>query len=176
MKEIVDQTGLSKGAFYHYFSSKEQVFEEVIQHFFRGMMITDYDQFDQESLFGFYTGILSKIEKDRKASKKLFAEDTNKSLSHNYYYLIFDAMRMLPDFKREHQVDQENELRAWTKIISIAKQSNEIKTLMVDDVVARLFIYLGDGVNINLVINDLSGNKANELKNLWDALYSSLKT
>ena len=29
MKEIVDKTGLSKGAFYHYFESKEQLFLEV---------------------------------------------------------------------------------------------------------------------------------------------------
>ena len=31
MKEIVDKTGLSKGAFYHYFQSKEKLFEEIIK-------------------------------------------------------------------------------------------------------------------------------------------------
>ena len=31
MKEIVKETGLSKGAFYHYFESKEQLFLELLQ-------------------------------------------------------------------------------------------------------------------------------------------------
>ena len=35
IKEIVEITGLSKGAFYHYFQSKEQLFEEVMEHFFK---------------------------------------------------------------------------------------------------------------------------------------------
>ena len=30
MKEIVEKTGMSKGAIYHYFNSKEQLFLEVI--------------------------------------------------------------------------------------------------------------------------------------------------
>ncbi len=49
MKEIVDKTGMSKGAFYHYFSSKDQVFAEVIQYFFMDMMTTDYDKIPQNS-------------------------------------------------------------------------------------------------------------------------------
>jgi AcrR family transcriptional regulator len=36
MKEIVNATRLSKGAFYHYFESKEKVFKEVVRHFMRG--------------------------------------------------------------------------------------------------------------------------------------------
>ncbi len=34
MKEIVEETGLSKGAFYHYFESKEKLFYEIIDYFF----------------------------------------------------------------------------------------------------------------------------------------------
>jgi AcrR family transcriptional regulator len=34
MKEIVDKTGLSKGAFYLHFRSKEQLFMEVTDYFF----------------------------------------------------------------------------------------------------------------------------------------------
>ena len=34
MKEIVEKTGLSKGAFYHHFSSKEILFKEIVLMFF----------------------------------------------------------------------------------------------------------------------------------------------
>ena len=39
MKEIVKQTGLSKGAFYHYFESKEQLFQEVLDFFLNNVMV-----------------------------------------------------------------------------------------------------------------------------------------
>ena len=44
MSEIVKQTGLSKGAIFHYFSSKEALFKEIAQPcFFRwGLLITPY--------------------------------------------------------------------------------------------------------------------------------------
>ena len=41
MKEIVEKTGLSKGAFYHYFKSKEKFFLEVINNFFSSVMNFD---------------------------------------------------------------------------------------------------------------------------------------
>ena len=45
MKDIVDATGLSKGAFYYYFSSKEQLFFEVLDFFFTGVMSHDYNSY-----------------------------------------------------------------------------------------------------------------------------------
>ena len=168
MKEIVDKTGLSKGAFYHYFSSKEQVFSEVISHFFTGVMTEDYNQFSQTSLKKFYHDILNKTEKNKAATSKLTKEDVNS----NYYYLIFDAMRMLPNFKQKHHEQQKEELKAWKNIVAKAKLNGEIATPMTDEQVAKLFIFIGDGVNINLVIN---GGAKHALKPLWDNLYNSIK-
>ncbi|OIP04989.1 MAG: hypothetical protein AUJ97_01965 [Bacteroidetes bacterium CG2_30_32_10] len=34
MSEIVEKTGFSKGAFYHYFTSKEELFKEIASNFF----------------------------------------------------------------------------------------------------------------------------------------------
>jgi AcrR family transcriptional regulator len=34
MKEIVEKTGMSKGAFYHYFPSKEDLFIEIIGKYY----------------------------------------------------------------------------------------------------------------------------------------------
>ena len=49
MKEIVQKTGLSKGAFYHYFSSKEELFNEIIHTFYLKMMAVEFEKFDQKS-------------------------------------------------------------------------------------------------------------------------------
>jgi len=176
MKEIVDKTGLSKGAFYHYFSSKEQLFAEVISHYYTGIMTIDYAAYSQNSLKEFYTDILAGYETNRSATEQLIPHQQDEAISSNYYYLIFDAMRMLPDFRDNHQQEQKKELNAWKSVIATAKVNKEITTLVSDEELAKLFIYLGDGTNINLIINDNIDLKKNELKHLWDALYNSLKS
>ncbi|MFH0989670.1 MAG: helix-turn-helix domain-containing protein [bacterium] len=60
MNEIVKAIGLSRGAFYHYFESKEQLFVEVINTFFFEKMMIDYSRLSQNSLWdNFYKELLS---------------------------------------------------------------------------------------------------------------------
>ncbi len=102
------------------------------------MLATDYGQFSLNSLKQFYTDILNKFEKKKTLlAKDIFGRKVN-NLNDNYYYLLFDAMRMLPDFKERHHEEQREELRAWKKIISIARQNNEINTQMTDEHTAKL--------------------------------------
>ncbi|KAA6311468.1 HTH-type transcriptional repressor KstR2, partial [termite gut metagenome] len=39
LRDIVNEVGLTKGAFYHYYTSKEQVFEEAVKYFYNHVMI-----------------------------------------------------------------------------------------------------------------------------------------
>jgi TetR/AcrR family transcriptional repressor of nem operon len=164
MSQIVAGAGLSKGAFYHYFT-KEQVFSEVIGHFFTDMMMTWPDGLSQGSLEKFYSGILSMYEKNR----------SNPSLSSNYYYLIFDAIRILPAFRQQHLDQQKKELAMWKKVIATARKNGEVRTIMTDEQVAKLFIYLSDGAHVNLIIRGEIHKKKNELRSLWEGLYQSIK-
>lgn len=176
MKEIVDKTGLSKGAFYHYFSSKEQVFEEVISHFFKEILVVDYNRFSQESLYSFYADVLGQYEKNRSAIAKTISVNEESTFTNNFYYLLFDAMRMLPGFKALQQQQQKEELKTWKHVVNRARKNGEIVTVMTDEQVAKLFIYLSDGTNLNLILDGLVDKKKNELRILWDGLYNSLKT
>jgi TetR/AcrR family transcriptional repressor of nem operon len=176
MKEIVNRTGLSKGAFYHYFNSKEQVFEEVIAHFFAAAISFDHDTLPQTSLKKFYRGVIDNYNKETSAASKLIPVDKQNSFNHNFYYLIFDAMRILPDFKKNHLAQQKAEFKIWKSVIALARKNKEIKTVMTDDQLARLFISSSDGTNISLIMSDKAGKMGEELKWLWDGLYGSIKT
>lgn len=175
MKEIVEMTGMSKGAFYHYFNSKEQVFAEVIDHFFLKAMTTDYDKFSKDSLKGFYTDILEDYYKNTKASASLIPKSKEKEISNNYFYLIFDAMRLLPDFKEKHALQQKHELQAWIEVSGNALVNSEIKTHLTAEIVSKLFINLGDGTNLKVIMENQTAYEKSELKTLWDGLYESLK-
>ena len=53
MKEIVEKTGMSKGAVYHYFESKEQLFLEVLTDSLDDILV-DYTKFSKDSLNQFF--------------------------------------------------------------------------------------------------------------------------
>jgi TetR/AcrR family transcriptional repressor of nem operon len=175
MKEIVDTTGMSKGAFYHYFSSKEQVFSEVIDYFFFKTMTTDFAPFSRDSLKAFYTDILGDYVKNRKASASLVPASRDNELSNNYFYLIFDAMRLLPDFKEKLARQQKQELVMWTEVAAKALNNGEIRTRLTAEQVSKMFINLGDGTHLSLILGKMRDHVENELQVLWDGLYESLK-
>jgi TetR/AcrR family transcriptional regulator, transcriptional repressor for nem operon len=179
MKEIVDKTGLSKGAFYHYFSSKEQVFQEVIAYFLDNAMVTKFKLLPDTSLKEFYEAVLNDFEKGMSNIGKLVSKDKDQDekFNSNFYYLIFDAIRILPDFKEKAVQQQKEEIQAWKKVIAAAKKSGEINTTIPDEQLAKLFIFSGDGLSINQIMVEsvVSGRKRNELKQIWSSLYEQLK-
>jgi AcrR family transcriptional regulator len=178
MKEIVERTGLSKGAFYHYFNSKEQVFEEVMDHFFAAGIKQNFESYSFETLKGFYQDYIRDAIAKMRSFKNL-RTDSEETFSTNHYFLIFDAMKMLPSYKKKLLEHNLEELKYWKKIVHIAKKSGENKTTMTDEQVAKLFIYSGDGLGMQLIMSDPSAQKMekfkSELQSIWDGLYSALK-
>ncbi|HLZ16540.1 MAG TPA: helix-turn-helix domain-containing protein [Cyclobacteriaceae bacterium] len=177
MREIVEQTGLSKGAFYHYFSSKEQVFEEILHHFFADFFREDFNQLPNDGLLQFYSARLADMERKLKAAEMKFGSNNKQQVfNSNYYYLLFDAMKMLPSFKKELFAHQGEELKAWIRVVRTARKNKEIDTKMTDAQVAKLFIFAGDGMGINLILTDDITKMKRELQSLWDGIYLCIKT
>ena len=170
MREIVEKTGLSKGAFYHYFESKEQLFLEIMDHYFSNVMNADFSKYSHESLWQFCADYLDDLLQKMDA-----ATDENKDLNVNFYFLIFDALKMLPDFKERIFEQQEQELKSWKKIIKIARKKGEIKSEMSDEQIAKFFIYSNDGVGIRLMTDGSITKMRKELRSLWTGFYAQLK-
>jgi TetR/AcrR family transcriptional regulator, transcriptional repressor for nem operon len=174
MQEIVEKTGLSKGAFYHYFKSKEQVFEDVIKHYYTDFIIIDYSKFSQTSLVQFYTDVLLE-KKEKMSTSKIMDSNEDKVFTSNHYFLMFDAMKLFPDFKMQRIQQQQDELKIWIKIIGIAKKGKEINSKMNAEQIAKLFLYASKGSGINCIMADKFDNSTKEIKALWDGLYNELR-
>jgi TetR/AcrR family transcriptional repressor of nem operon len=175
MKEIVTETGLSKGAFYHYFASKEQLFMEVINYFYSDVMADEFHTFSKVSLHQFYHDNLDSIESKMKAAKHTLISEGSEPFAANHYLLIFDAINILPHFREILKERQKGELKSWIDIVKTARKSGEIKTPMTDNQLARLFIYVGDGIAINGILADTIERLRKELQPLWDGLYNTVK-
>ena len=168
MKEIVEATGLSKGAFYHYFESKEKVFEEVVKHFYNHFLISDYSHFPKTSLKEFYEHYI----------KTLSLPDEFDGMEYDTNILIFfsDAYKKVPDFLEIHTAQRKKERWAWTQIIETAKRNKEIKTHIPNEDLAIMFLFLADATVMDTLAQKQGDDSLKMMRKNWDHLYDLIKT
>ena len=99
MNDLVKAANLSKGAFYHYYSNKTELYNAVIDRYF----LSYFKQVEWEK---FETLTFSEIDNHMKYFYIKFVNEIN-SLSKdglaNYYVMFFEACKYHPDFLDEVQ-------------------------------------------------------------------------
>lgn len=174
MKEIVTATGLSKGAFYHYFESKEQLFNEIIDSYYMTFFAIDYSKFNQQSLYEFYHDYLKYIDNGTHELLSRF-EGVKAQNAINYYLLIFDAINLYPGFLGKAMEMTKKEFNSWEQIIRTARQNGEIKSSMTDEQIAKIFTSSNDGISLHELMFGRVENMTNAIVNVWDGFYNVLK-
>jgi len=173
LKEIVEKTGMSKGAIYHYFESKEQLFLEVVKNVFSSIE-ANYCELNNDSLYQFYHDYINHfIESSDWQNESKKDDFTNM----NYMSLILDALKLFPNLHEKLKESLQIQLTVWKEVIHNARNKGEIESSMDDEQIARMFIYSSDGVGLySIFIKDSSENTGNTLLNLWNSYYEELKT
>jgi TetR/AcrR family transcriptional regulator, transcriptional repressor for nem operon len=172
MKDIVEKTGLSKGAFYHYFESKEQLFTEVVAKYLTRAMFFDFDSLDNTSLYNFYRDYLDKFGTVFANLKEILSEEWS---GINYYLLFFDAIKIIPDFRVKIVEGMDYELGKWEKIIKFARNNGEIESNMTDEQIARVFISSTDGFAMKAIMHGDLNLVEEPLKKMWNSFYNDIK-
>jgi len=168
LKDIVNDIGLTKGAFYHYYTSKEQLFEETVKYFYNNTIITNYNNFPKTSLEEFYNHYLNVLKEPDE-----FDEVEGDM---NFFVFLSEASKRIPDFLDIHTAQRKKELWAWSAIIETAKRNKEIKTTISNDDLAIMFLNMSDGISLNRGISRMDGNDSlKEIKRDWDNLYKLVK-
>jgi len=169
-QELVDKTGFSKGAFFHYFKNKLEIFEAVIDMYLDHIAAFYFTQLPQTSLRDFLDGYLSAV-------KKMQTGFLQPEAGHaaNRYALMFEALRILPDFKDKITRNEDKVKASWVRIIAIAKKHKEIKTVLPDEQLAQLFIDIGHGRVIQFITSDSKTAVEKEILGAWNNLYRLIK-
>lgn len=177
MKEIVAKTGLSKGAVYYYFESKEQLFLEVLDFFFTNVMIRSYENYSKESFYQFYHDYAKDVEEYSFEYIDKFKGDAHDDIfTLNYFTMAFDALKLFPEFRDKMNQGQENELNIWKGVIRNAREKGEIKSTMTDEQLAQTYIYLSDGIAMHMIMEGYKvGEMINPFLTLWDKMYEMIK-
>ncbi|MDH7603600.1 MAG: helix-turn-helix domain-containing protein [Melioribacter sp.] len=174
LRDIVRETGLSKGGFYHYFSSKEQLFMEVINTYYFEKMQIDYSKLSHDSLRDFYHDYVKQVKRTMTTLRKeLFKSNTPVNI--NYITILFDAMKLFPDFQNKIKKALREELNEWTNIVKSARRKKEFSSPMTDEQIARMFIYSNDGIALRLLLEGNLKNIDKEMLKLWNNFYKEVK-
>ena len=168
LRDIVKEVGLTKGAFYHYYESKEELFEDTVKYFYNNMIIVDYKYFPKTSLKEFSEFYLKTQQEPDEFDE--FDNDTN------IFTFISEASKRLPSFRQIHTAHHQKEIWAWAEIIEIAKRNKEIKTSIPNEELACMFLNLSDGVLVQRTATNKTGAESlSDIKRDWGNLYSLLK-
>ena len=165
MRDILNKVGLSRGAFYHYFESKQACFEECVKYYLT--QVTHPEPAD-------YTGI----------TFKMFMEDNLKRLANmvdmvnvpNKLLFYTDVIRIIPDFKEFLERRNEEEVAVWAKVAKHAIKTGEIRGDIPAEEIAALFITQADGIFVmgSATMMDYDRGYAEVVKQ-WNNLYSLIK-
>jgi AcrR family transcriptional regulator len=168
LQEIVNETGLSKGAFYHYFNSKEKIFEEVVEYFYEDRINADYYSYPNNSLKKFYLAV---IDRTRENVAQIDEQRDNSNL----VVFVTEASKRLPHFAELQKKHHANELTCWKNAVKNAKTNGEIHSKLSDTDIAQMFICLSDGILLEYSLSQDSPKKSvQELKKLFDNLFALL--
>jgi TetR/AcrR family transcriptional regulator, transcriptional repressor for nem operon len=175
MKEIVEKTGLSKGAFYHYFTSKEELFKYITNYFF-SLGKVDYSSFSKESFIEFYYQYTSLIGQSFKKIMEFASVNSNNCNVFNFFYILFEAANRFPDFLKMESELHKKDITAWKKIIGIARKKGEIKSKASNEQIAEMFLCCVDGLSMRMVNNNRINFFKKDIVEMFDCLYDGLKS
>ena len=174
MSEIVKKTGLSKGAFYHYFTGKEALFKEIAMMFFT-MGGIDYSNFSKTSLKAFYLQYIDFLDNSLLEMNRMVQDSDKHATNINYFFILFEAARRFPEFLKMELAFHKEDMEAWKSIIASARQNKEIKSHSTDEDIANLFLYCTDGVFIRFINNDKQDSFKTYLIHTYNTIYENLK-
>jgi TetR/AcrR family transcriptional regulator, transcriptional repressor for nem operon len=174
MSAIVEKTGLSKGAFYHHFPSKEALFKEIVHHFF-SFGNYNYSEMGQTSFRSFYREYAHQNAASMNELMNFVGESPEGANPYNFFFILFEAVRRFPEFLEIELEMHKRDVGEWAKVIANAKKQGEIQSKMGNAEIAELFLYCTDGIALRSISIKQADFMANEIVKVFDNLYETIK-
>ncbi|MEJ5264497.1 MAG: TetR/AcrR family transcriptional regulator [Bacteroidales bacterium] len=170
ISDISEAVGMTKGALYHHFTNKEDLFKAVIDKY---LVFPDV-QVDPETitLSEFNDIVVSEIHR---MLRNMFAPNVTFVPIH-YITMISDALRHYPGFKEDKERYIEEKTATIRRVIENAIMRQEIRSDIDTNTMARLYLSIAMGLAGNLIIKNYSVDESITLLRMQiNQLYQLLK-
>ncbi|HPO65983.1 MAG TPA: TetR/AcrR family transcriptional regulator [Bacteroidales bacterium] len=170
ISDISEAVGMTKGALYHHFTNKEDLFKAVIDKY---LVFPDV-QVDPETitLSAFNDIVVNEIHR---MLRNMFAPNVTFVPIH-YITMISDALRHYPGFKEDKERYIEEKTATIRRVIENAIMRQEIRSDIDTNTMARLYLSIAMGLAGNLIIKNYSVDESITLLRMQiNQLYQLLK-
>ena len=179
LENLVSELNLTKGAFYHYFSSKQSLFEEVVDNYVFSVGATLRESGYDQSLT-FVDNLMKVVDRaleEYEAVRRHFNVGPAGLVDMNYYGLMIDAAKHYPGFlNKVAECHKKPEIDLYIRFINHARDREEIR-MSVDPMMLALTIQaLLDGVGINLFFVSGGGDVRKHIRNSLRFIYELVKS
>ena len=157
ISDISNAIGFTKGALYHHFKNKEELFMAVIDKY---LPVENF--FTQTENFTVQQYIEESVKTAENIVKSIFGEKPN-FLPLSYMALFIDAFRHYPKFAKEKDQLIQRELEKVQIILRNAIEKGEVRKDINVEYMALNFFSLGLGIASNLILNKNTPRQAIEL-------------
>ena len=126
MSDIDENVGIAKPTIYHYYESKEQLFFEIIQEFFKeGSKWVEAFKDENTSFHDALYSLFSKMSEIIKYLDQV--SNDNKMKRMGYYFLLFDAFKNLDRIQDQYEISYKNDFKLIKSAIQRAIGNHEIR-------------------------------------------------
>jgi len=139
LREIQESAGTSRGAIYHHFTSKEEIYEETIKEYllpaFSSYSISTED--DKKNMLNtIYASI-----KYRQSHLSILKDVTNSKITdYDFYKFIYQASEHSSNFNEQANLIVEKDFKGWRNCVQNAMRIGEIRSDIDIDFSAQYFL------------------------------------
>ena len=172
IRNIQEETRLSKGAIYHHFQGKEEIFAKAMDLFFFPAL-RSFHYSDDETNTPLKNALNEAIE-HRKGHIDKLREMTDFKVDDFYFFkLAFQVEEFYPDFKSKVENTFSEEENEWREVLQMAVQKGEIRKNTNIDLTLSLLMLIPRGLGLSMAFS--SGISTDSLKEIYQKFYRTLK-
>lgn len=172
IKDIMDESQFTKGAIYHHFSSKEELFLETIDLLFQTFAEWEVELYkDQNSLQEILLRYFQSLGEIRTFIHSLAGDDNVNEF--NLYQLMMEAFINFPEMREKHRLTHQENNNRFIALLRTAQQEGVIRTEIECETLALMINALGEGTLMYHILNepiDLTEIGGKIFTNIWNGI------
>ena len=174
MQNIQNACGLSRGAIYHHFKSKEEIFGETVNEYLIPAF-SSYSLIQENEKSSLQNMIYASI-KCRQSHVNLLKEATSFNLVDFYFFkFIFQASEHCKDFTEQINLLSEKEFNGWRNTTQLAMRTGEIRSDIDIDYVAQSFMTIPLGLGVFSAFSNYININTKDVRTSYLRFYTLLK-
>lgn len=174
MQQIQEASGVSRGAIYHHFKSKEEIFNAVVNIYLLPAF-SSYSMIAEEEKKSLREMIYAAI-KYRQNHINMLKDVTTFKLTDFYFFkFIFQATEHFKEFTEQVNLLSEKEFNGWRNMIQTAMRTGEIRADIDLEYSAQMFLVTPLGLGVFSAFSNYININTKDIRTSYLRFYALLK-